>query len=133
MAAGCKDVKQIGDYERPSLNLLNDIPKFTPTNCGFFKQTISRKEQTEFASKERSKHERLTSDKVHPVYDKKNYKTFISSQKDKTLVEQYKKAATDQILEDLNSSTKELVYAGDVEKSPRKLLAETKKIVHQMA
>lgn len=37
MAAGNKDTKILGDIESKKEGLLNDMPKFTPFNCNFFK------------------------------------------------------------------------------------------------
>lgn len=72
MAAGNKDLKILGDKENKKEGYLNDIPKFTPFNCNFFKQTISATEQADkLLSKKSGKDApRLTCDKIHPIYDK---------------------------------------------------------------
>ena len=77
MAAGNKDLKVIGEPDPSELGLLHDIPKFTPLNCNFFKQTISaaetagRLEQSGKRERGQNRELRLTSDKANPVYDKR--------------------------------------------------------------
>ena len=74
MSAGCTDSERVGEYDKPVKNLLGDIPKFTPTNCNFFKQTISQREQADLlSSNDRTKRTRLTTDRVHPIYDRRNF------------------------------------------------------------
>ena len=41
---------------------------------------------------------RLISDKVHPLYDTKNHKKFISGTKDKSFVKLYNRESTEQLL-----------------------------------
>ena len=85
MAAGNKDTKVLGDPESKKEGRLNDMPKFTPFNCNFFKQTISATEQADKLLQKSSKDNRdseeprLTSDKTNPIYDKKRYKSYINS------------------------------------------------------
>ena len=43
MSAGNKDIYVVGDQKKEKEGALSDMPKFTPYNCGFFKQTISSK------------------------------------------------------------------------------------------
>ena len=93
MAAGNKDTKiLVGDQEgKMEEGRLNDLPKFTPFNCNFFKQTISATEQADkLLQKSTSKDEpRLTSDKVNPIYDQKNFKQYINQLQDIEFLEKY--------------------------------------------
>ena len=75
MAAGNKDIKMVGDYDKPITSLINDIPAFTPWNCNFFRKTAEAKD---FASNERDKSQKLVSTKVNPTYDKKNHRRFLN-------------------------------------------------------
>lgn len=90
MQAGNKDVKAVGDHHKEKEEL-SDLPRFTPFNCNFFKVTLSSKSQEKLMSKDRdrSNEARLTSDKIHPIYDTKNYKQYINSEKDRKFMLQY--------------------------------------------
>ena len=84
LQAGNRDINVVGDHKKEKDGPLSDLPKFTPYNCGFFKQTISSKSQQKLQQgikdRNRSSEEaKLTSDKVkNPIYDTKNYKKFLT-------------------------------------------------------
>ena len=132
MAAGNKDVNVVGEIDKPGKNHLSDIPRFTPFNCNFFKQTISSKEQTDLLSKDRSSKERLTSNKTHPKYDRKRYRQFLSSKSDQKFLDSFNKGQMKELSKELEASSKKLVYPGDVEKSINKQNAEDSAIIEEM-
>ena len=75
MVAGNKDTNMVGDVSAHSEKALADIPRFTPFNCNFFKQTIAASAQSKLLSKDRGPAEqRLIQDNTHPLYDKKKHK-----------------------------------------------------------
>ena len=76
MSAGNKDIKAVGENGKAKEGALSDMPQFTPFNCNFFKVTLSSKSQEKLMAKDRdrSNEARLTSDKIHPIYDTKNFK-----------------------------------------------------------
>lgn len=79
MAAGNKDTNVLGEPESKKEGSLNDIPKFTPFNCNFFKQTISATDQAKITkSGKDNEAPRLTSDKVNPLFNAKSFKKFIN-------------------------------------------------------
>ena len=61
MVAGNKDTNMVGDISAHADRQLTDIPRFTPFNCNFFKQTIAAGAQSKLLSKDRGPAEqRLT-------------------------------------------------------------------------
>ena len=127
-----KDVK--ADQNHKNEGALSDLPKFTPLNCNFFKQTISAQAQSKLLAKDRdrSSEARLTSDKTHPIYDAKNYKKFIASQKDKQFMTHYQKGATQKLISEMEKSSKELVYSGDQEKTEAQHIAEKNALIREI-
>lgn len=134
MAAGNKDLKILGDQEGKNDGVLNDIPKFTPFNCNFFKQTVSASAQADkLLQKSVSKDApRLTTDKVHPIYDKARHKSYINKTPDKKFLNQYKTASTQVLLTELKDSSAQLQYPGDKEKTEQEHENERVTIVKEM-
>ena len=131
MAAGNKDLKILGDKENKSESYLNDIPKFTPFNCNFFKQTISATEQNDklLAGKSGKDAPRLTCDKIHPIYDKARFKHYITKSNDQKFMANYKMSETQNLLSEMQKASHKLLYSGDHETGDKKHEAEKEAII----
>ena len=134
LAAGNKDLKVLGDQQKNKDGSLNDIPKFTPFNCNFFKQTVSATEQADkMLHKSANKDEpRLTSDKINPVYDRARYKQYINKATDQKFMAKYRTEATKSLLRDMHRDSDGLLYAGEKRKSEKAFLAEEEAILREI-
>ena len=124
MAAGEKDTKKVGAIEHKTQGMLQDLPKFTPYNCNFFKQTISAEQQKKLLEGDRGC-EKLTSDKTNPIYDTKRFKEFITSDKDKQFVQSFHKDHAEQLLNEMVEMNKNLLYSGEQEITEKQRERET--------
>ena len=82
--------------------------------------------------RDRSNEARLTSDKIHPIYDTKNFKQYINSEKDQIFMKQYAKGSTQDLITEMKSSCKELLYTGDKEKTEKAHIAEKAAIIRDI-
>ena len=111
-SAGTKDTKTVGEHRKKNLGL-SDLVRFTPYNCNFFKQTISKEEHQRLLQKNREDKEKLTQDKCHPIYDRKNFREFLTSKKDQNFLNMYQGNSTNEFLNELKKDNENLVLTGD--------------------
>ena len=102
-----------------------DMPSFTPWNCNFFKRTISAADQSKLLSNGAASNEnggsqeRLVDEKTSVLYDKRKQKGFITSVGDQKFLSKFGTGSTQELLNEMCQSSKELLMTGDKEKTER--------------